>query len=463
MTKSRFIRFSCGVLSVVILLLLSSSFVPRADFSQMSATSNTLMEGVLARLSALSGSAVNFSLRSLRQLKNTQGQDAYALLELNPYGYAVVLNDNGMLLEACLTEDSVSPLTEVNETEYYYVGPSQLAYETDQGLVLKQSNTLLTENSLQSVCRFEDNLQEILISSAGTNDVEQSVVAAPPAHQSYIKTVGGTYFPSLNNLGDNRFGTCVVIAATMLFGYYDANVHPAYVDATYTAEATSSSSAGTTEAFHQLLCNYVYGHPVTGGSNGTSIGNALSGFNSYLRDRALPVSLCFADDTIYSAHGFYNVIAGMLESDHPVIASFNQPNSDGSRLDHCVAVYGYSYVVLGGGAELNSATASLPDIDYSTLMFKAHSGWLNSSQSDRERWVSAIWFHQCAYIPDCDATGTHYSAVKKYIFGDYHSGNLHYYKRQLACCSCGVNTGTDWEALPCDGNCVGMMSTREAS
>lgn len=461
--KTRLIRLVCGLLSVIVLLLLCSSFVPVAENPVMSVISDALMENVLARLTDLSDSTVNFSLRSLRQLKNTQSQDAYTLLELNPYGYAVILNGNGMLLEACLTEDSVLPFTAGDETEYRYIGPSQFAYETTLGLVSEQDDTLLTIESLQSIGRFEENLQTILSASSVAGIAEQSVAPNVPVYQSYIKTVGGTYFPSLNNLGDNQHGTCVVIAATMLFGYYDANVHPAYVDSMYTVAGTATSSAGTTEAFHQLMCNYVYGHSITGGSNGTSIGVALTGFNNYLGDRSLPISLCFADDTLYSTHGFYSVIAGMLENDHPVIASFNQTNSDGSRLDHCVAVYGYSYITSSGGAELNTASTVSSNIDYSTLMFKTHFGWLNSTQSNRERWVSAVWFHQCAYVPDCGASGTHYSAAKGYIFGDYHSGNYHYYKRQLACCSCGVNTGVDWEALPCDGNCVGILMNREVN
>lgn len=451
------------VLLFVTVLLLFSSFAPIAESSGMSVVPDALMENVLARLADLSGSTstADFSLRSLRQLKNTQGHEAYTLLELNPYGYAVILNGSGMLLEACLTEDSVLPFTERDKTEYSYVGPSQFAYETNLGLVLVRSNTLLSEEAIQSVRLFEESAQAAAGSAAASDGL--SVSAASPSLQSYIKTVGGSYFPSLNNLGNNRYGTCTVIAAAMLLGYYDANVHPAYVDAAYTVAASPASSAGTTEAFHQLLCNYVYGHAVTGGSNGITIGNALSGFNSYPADRSLPISLCFADDTLYSANGFYNVIADRIEDGHPVIAGFSQVNSDGSRPDHSVDIYGYSYIISDGGAELNSEGNSSSDIDYSTLMFKTHFGWLNSTQANRERWVSAVWFHQCAYIPDCGTNGAHYSAAKKYITGDYHSGNYHYYRRQLACCSCGVNTGTDREALPCDGNCVSMMINREVS
>ncbi len=41
--------------------------------------------------------------------------------------------------------------------------------------------------------------------------------------------------------------------------------------------------------------------------------------------------------------------------------------------------------------------------------------------------------------------------------------NIIAYRRQFVCCSCGVNTGVDWEALPCDGNCVGMLMNREVN
>ena len=346
--KARIIRFGCVLLSVTVLLL-CSSFAPIAENSGMSVVPDALMENVLARLTDLSGgtSTADFSLRSLRQLKNTQGHEAYTLLELNPYGYAVILNGSGMLLEACLTEDSVLPFTERDKTEYSYVGPSQFAYETNLGLVLVQSSTLLSEEAIQSVRLFEESAQAAAGSAAASDGL--SVSAASPSLQSYIKTVGGSYFPSLNN------------------------------------------------------------------------------------------------------HG------------HPVIAGFSQVNSDGSRPDHSVDIYGYSYIISDGGAELNSEGNSSSDIDYSTLMFKTHFGRLNSTQANRERWVSAVWFHQCAYIPDCGTNGAHYSAAKKYITGDYHSGNYHYYRRQLACCSCGVNTGTDREALPCDGNCVSMMINREVS
>ncbi len=105
--KTRIIRLGYVLLSVTVLLLLCSSFAPIAENSGMSVVPDALMENVLARLTDLSGSTntADFSLCSLRQLKNTHGHEAYTLLELNPYGYAVILNGSGMLLEACLTED----------------------------------------------------------------------------------------------------------------------------------------------------------------------------------------------------------------------------------------------------------------------------------------------------------------------------------------------------------------------
>lgn len=282
---------------------------------------------------------------------------------------------------------------------------------------------------------------------------QNNTISSVPTLTVHSDSVGASYFSQLNDHGTNRNGTCTVLAAAMLLGYYDHNICDQYIADQYVTQASSTSSAGTTEAFHQLLCDYVYGDNAQGA---IFISEALTGLNAYLDSRSLPVS--FISNSVHNVRTTQNKIVSLIEHDHPAIASYFELY--GATANHTMVVYGYKYTEYNDGnisidAINNNSSNSTDAINYDTLMFRVHCGW---GSGNNDVYYSSSWYSQYGYITDCSESGTHYQVFEKHTINNYHSGNYHYYQRKHVCCSCGNNYSYDWYSVPCDGNCFEMMS-----
>ena len=444
---NRFISVCMSMLLLFTFVLPSSASIV-AEMGSIGSCFNVNTAEIL--VNAYADTDVTFSISNAKSLKDTKGEIAYTLVELSPYGYAIFNNSNMILVEACFVPDSRSPISLNDERKIYYVGPTVFALKEAGKYISVENETVISDQTISDANVFESKICSANICNFNNSNTNQTQAIGAPI--SYSKSVGGAYFPNLNDFGKNSNNTCTVIAASMLLGYYDYKIHNSYIDSRYTTSATSTSSAGTTEEFHQLLCNYVYG---TGQQGGIFIGRAASGINSYLRSRSIPVSLEY--NSTHSVRTTQNKIINQIEKERPAIASFGK--SYGGDIDHTVVVYGYSYIS-SGSIEYNSISAVAANVNYDTLMYRVHYGWKND-RSKRDVWLSSSWFYQYGHITNCSGNGTHYDVVESYLSDNYHSGNYHYYKQKLECCSCGEHTTYNWEQKKCNGNCIEIASVEE--
>lgn len=426
-----------GFCIIMTVLLIFSSLLPTyaQSISDLLLVPECLFDGDKATdwVNAYAGSDQEFSLNKTKHLKNASGDYAYTIAEMSPWGYAVFYDANTRLVEVCYTENVGAPIPIDDKCDYYYVGPGLFAVQEEGSLRSVLTGEIVSTQTLQDAASFENrmNLEESLQMAGGT---PADAVATYSSTSVYSKSVGDTYFPDLNDHGENNKGTCTVLAAAMLLGYYDHNICDSYIATEYTTSESTTSSAGTTESFHQLLCDYVYGDNAQGG---IYISDAAVGINAYLSSRSIPVTLiCNTGDDV---QGTKVKIVSLIDHDHPAIVSMAK--TYGASVDHTVLVYGYKYI------------SSTGNVNYDTLMYRVHYGW----SSPNDAYCSSAWFYQYGHITDCAETGTHCDMFTGYTYNQYHSGNYHYYERKNVCCSCG-RIYYDWDAFPCNGNCVIFMS-----
>ena len=448
---NRFVRISLALLVALSLVLplyaapILEEITPIPTFDQSVAT---------AVINAYADTETDLTIQATKLLKNTQNEYAYTLAALSPYGYAIISNSNYMLLELCYTEDATPPLPMNSTVDFYYVAPTTFAVLGEDGLTLSDGTVLSTE-AINSVASFENRVSSISAESLGYVAAENNLnVIQPPIITTYTENVAESYFVNLHDFGINESNTCVVIATAMLLGYYDHYIYDGYVDSQYTIQSTSSNSVGTTESFHQLLCNFVYGIDTR---TAISIDYAVSGINRYFNSKSIPVA--FISNTTQGMRVTQDKVISLIDDGRPCIAGYVD-TSQSVTVGHCVVVYGYKYFV-SESAELNSTSAELNAVNYETLMFRSHMGIKGSSDYPNysDVLLTSSWFLQYGYVKSCTETGTHCYTVETYLSDNYHSGNYHYYKRQLVCCSCGV-TSYDWVSEYCT-RCVEYMSIGE--
>lgn len=441
--KKRFLRCIFPLFS---LFLTTALVIPSA--AQTITAVNAEKAAIVSLINSYDDTDTTFSVAAERKLKNVNGESSYTYYALRPYGYAVLRNDNHVLSEACFQENATLPIDWNDSTQYYYVGPSMLATRQDGALRLNDG-TVLADEALTSIRQTEGLLAAE--ENALGNFTSVSPSATPIAPSVVAKSVHPEYFTKLTNaFGFNGQGTCTVLAACILLGFYDTFVHDKYVGAGYRTAETSVQSAGTTEAFHQLLCDFVYGNGPVGGIH---IHNAINGFNNYLARQEM--SIRFDSNTTESVSTVRAKVITMIERGHPLIASMG--TNYGADIDHTVVVYGYRVTSTpgGGGAEFSSVGTN----GTSTSTYRVHYGW-HDTLSDV--WVSSAWFYRYGALADCVLNNAHIMDSLGYV-QDYHSGDQHFFLEKKACSSCGGNTTSTWVSFPCNGRCGAISALDLAS
>ena len=317
----------------------------------------------------------DYSIRKQYTLFSFSGTPDYTLYILNPYGYAILLNETNGLLEACYLEDADLCIDVENNRQYYYGGPGvYCTYEKgefinhfDKRVISDADVSVLTERELD-VKAYETNKAQILATgSSGNNERGNSTRTVTETFYA-----GYAYFSTLSNYGRNVNGTCTVIATQMLLGYYDYYANDSFVATTY------EQNNGTTETFHQILNNYVYG---TSQQGGIFIHNAAPGINDYLQDRGL---LCSLNSVYSSQNAVIGKIQETLQNGEPLIASMGT---------HCNALYNHTVLIYGVTYDSGNPIG--------TAVVTMHMGWQSTSvdgQSTKQYVASAGWFYECGYI-----------------------------------------------------------------
>lgn len=339
------------------------------SFAAFPLSDNNSINDIINRYST---NDVVFEVTSQRSLYSFANQVEYTLYELSPYGYAILLNESLSLMEACYAIDSTSPINISSDEVIYYGGPGVYCkYENNQ-YYNYATNKYLSESESIAVASIEFKARSVQLQAMNT--LTTRAKPGLPTLPNYIEaTVGRNYFANLSDYGHNANGTCTVIAAQMLLNYYDNYSNDAFISTQY------EQGNGSSEAFHQLLNNYVYG---TGTQGGIFIRNAKQGINDYLIDQGVHYGLVSMHS---SQTNVINKIINTLEAGQPAIASMDTVY--GAGWDHTVLIYSVTY------------EESSPS---STAVFTMNMGWSTYGQPYREYVASASWFYECGYLVNYD-------------------------------------------------------------
>lgn len=348
------------VISLFLVLVLVMSF---PICNSAAALRYTDLEEIVATINRYSFSSDNeyTIVDSIPMRSFVDNLEQYTLYILAPYGYAILYNETNGFMEGCYKQNTFVEQLE-SQTTYYYGGPGnyyvydgELYHSLITGDILELAEIQFIANSEENVHANEAaQFDAATVSPYGFIDNDREVV------------VEESYFSTLVEHGYNENGTCTVLAAAILLGYYDE-----FVDDNYVATRFRDGK-GTHESFHQHLNDYVY----TGAQEGIYIREALTGINSYLADTGINERMY----SIYSSQGrAVNKVISMLESERPVIASMG--TAYGATWDHTVVVYGAVY---------NTTTGAMP-----SAVFQVHMGW---GQGHTSEVVNANWFYECGYI-----------------------------------------------------------------
>ena len=352
-----------------------STFSVSADsLLYASATSN--YSEINAIVNRYSTSDTVFTVSGHRALKSLSTDEAdYTLYSLDPYGFAIFLNETNSMMEACYQENVVMPVS-MDSTVAYYGGPMNYYEIVDEKFTNTMDGSVLSDEDVAALQSMESralSYERTLSKQATTLEadaVEQSVASVAATSGQTSIFVAQDYFEGLTAYGVNANGTCTVIAACILFGYYDNYVHDKYVQSFY------ESGTGTNELFHQHMNHLVYG---THDPGAIYIHDAAEGFNSHLDNVGATSNFEHFSISVIP-HPLTDVILSKLITNKPVIASMMKIR--GALWNHSVVIYGASY-----------ETSNL----YSTIMYHFQTGW-HPNRGPRLYTASAGWFYECGYI-----------------------------------------------------------------
>ncbi len=408
-----------AMVACLLVVTTGSAFPEAIGTAKITYDSNTIDLNELINLYA--DSTVQYSIVDSKSIGSVTNDIGYTLYELSPYGYAIISNDNNMIMEVCYSEGSSPPIAMDSRTEYYYIGLSSFVVKGEDGRFVDKENGIeLDQTSINNLASIENYIltaqRDYLYGSETANRSSTNTTVI-------TQNVAEDYFSNLSNFGYNTEGTCTIIAIAILLGYYDCYVYDGYVDDPYMNYSTAPY--GTNEDFHLLLCDYVNATNPTS----TYIYNARLGINNYLSDQVIVAP--FAAPEMYNIDANRNLIVEQINHGHPVVSSM--ATLYGASYDHSVVVYGYRYTTTGDN------TTNVPD----DTLFRVHYGWHNSNYDVLH---SSAWFYAFGYMADCTNIGTHYYQSSSTGNTRILNGILLYEKLRI-CSSCGY-TDTTWSKHP---------------
>lgn len=311
--------------------------------------------------------SITYSITNSFPLQSISGGTSYTLYELSPYGYAILLNETQSLMEACYVRDSVLPVDIDKEHTIYYGGPGVYCVKQGNAFYNLANNRFIASSDLSDVVQKENYVQntqkEYLLLTAKSSTTRGN------QRSNFTYSAEYSYFSNLNDFGVNENGTCTIIATQMLLNYYDNYVDDDFIAAQY------EEGNGSSEAFHQLLCDYAYGSNAQGP---IYIYEAAPGITSYLHDRKFHYSL---ESENSSQDDAISKMIITLGNGKPVIASM------GTHLDapwdHSVLVYS---VTFDSAAPVESAVLTM------------NLGVKDAGADYRSYVASASWFYECGYL-----------------------------------------------------------------
>lgn len=333
---------------------------------------------------------ISYHINDSTQLLGFNG-DLYTYYELLPYGFAILYNQTGSLMEAYFDSNYSLPIVCSKTDVIYYGGPGLYAINTGGNYVNLIDNEVV---KLQAIASAENsqNSMHLLLSRTESIDISNEenrnarIISDPIVlGEERNDTVAYNYFSNLTDFGVNRLNTCDVIAASIVLGYYDVYINDDFVESEY------RQGSGTSDAFHVLLNGYVYG---ISSPHGTYLSTVSKRLNHYLYDRGLNYKFTVMSNTQTAV---IQKIIENIENDKPIIAAMH--TNQGAIWNHGVVVYGVSY---------NTADV------VGTAVFRCHMGWHHYEGVNVTNYLaSALWFDVCSYIEQGN-TVHRYSAWTSY-------------------------------------------------
>lgn len=314
---------------------------------------------------------VTYTISGYKMLRSPSGGDlAYTVYALEPYGYAIILNDGYDLMEANYSVGSSSPIDITSPLDYYYGGPDVYYTACDNKYINVVSGNSIVDNDISKIAETENHVRSTsaLITGNSLNNSRSTT-----ATTSYF--VEQTYFANLNNYGENENGTCTVVASCILLRFYDYFMFDSYVASNY------EMGTGTSNEFHELMNDYVYG---TAPEGGIRIRNASVGINSYLDARSINTEMLHVHTPQTSVLSTMNTL---LSAGTPLVASYVNtiPYGEDGYENHSVVVYGVQYT-------------SIDPIN--TAKYTCHKGWYPEYNATV---IDGNWFYECGWI-ECSLT-----------------------------------------------------------
>ena len=306
----------------------------------------------------------------------------YIYIELLPTGYAITTL-NYVVIEIVFDDSPIQTYTDCFDEQVYYAGPSRFVVKKDNQLIDIRDGSVVISSDIERLKAFEDSIYSKKSMISDLRDKETQSKKIKNAGITNVN-VAYSYFSNLNDYGTNEGSTCTVVAASMLLGYYRHNVNTNYIASQYVTQASTTSSAGTTESFYQLLCDYVYGEQT---HNAIYIRDAESGINDYLDTRN--VNTDFYHTTGVSATK--SKLINLINNGKPAIAAIS--TSHGATINHSVIAYGYMYTENNVINSVNNVDALY---DIGLYYFRVNYGWHLSSYNNVL--LISDWFYECGYV-----------------------------------------------------------------
>lgn len=181
----------------------------------------------------------------------------FKLYELSPTGYAIysIQGEASIFIEGSYATNSPYYGAENGK---YYLGIGE--YFTETSARSREVRSVVTGKTVEK--------EELLGATFAVDEkhykVGEEIQATNPSTPDPNKTVWSSlgftliknhiYFSYMKDIPLNEYGTCGIVAACMLLGYYDANVDDDIItDSSYVVKNSSGKTIGTTQALHDYL------------------------------------------------------------------------------------------------------------------------------------------------------------------------------------------------------------------
>ncbi len=342
---------------------------------------------------------VNYTIVSQRALVDFDGAE-YTYYKLAPSGYVILFDETNSLMEGCYDYE-LYPVAKYSSEVLYYGGPGVLCAQEDNQFVNIINGSICDASAVYEIKNVQASVKNESIQALKNKNlqigIQNSSIPTSLQNETTVEySAGEEYFSELTDFGSNRKGTCTVLAAAILLGYYEEVEGDEFNGYAGTNHVTSNG--GTTELFHQYLNNYVYGFEPQGG---IFMADASIGFNHYLADQGLSKSF-----EVFSTKSIaIQKVEETLSGGSPIAVSIG--TNHGASMNHSLIAYKIEYDSLGSATLTCHVGWHYPNPDLGVndvCRFTFPITWVYNSM----RIGNSTTVHNLVYTPSGDVEDAHW-------------------------------------------------------